>query len=75
MTKPVIAGWIILMVGTILWTYGYFVTGHPSLIDWQAHTPWWIADTLPNIESEIGMALVSASMVPMYWPSPRRSRG
>ena len=75
MDKPVIAGWIILVVGTALWVYGYFVTGHPALIDWQAHTPRWLADYLPNIESEIGMALVWASMVPMYWPSPRRSRG
>ena len=71
LSKPAIAGWILLIVGTILWIYGYFVTGHPALIDWQARTPWWIADTLPNLESEIGMALVWASMVPMYWPSSR----
>jgi len=70
-SKPAIAGWIILIGGTILWIYGYFVTGHPPLIDWQARTPWWIADYLPNLESEIGMALVWASVVPMYWPSPR----
>ena len=41
---------------------------YPSLIDWQAHTPWWIADYLPNLESETGMLLCIASMVPMYWP-------
>jgi hypothetical protein len=51
------------------WLYGYYTTGNPSLIDWHAHTPWWIADFLPNIESEIGMALVCASMVLIYWPS------
>ena len=71
MSKPVIAGWILLIVGTILWLYGYFVTGHPALFDWQAHTPSWIADYLPNIESEIGMALVWASMIPMYWPKSK----
>ncbi len=71
MAKPVIAGWIILIVGTILWIYGYFVTGHPALFDWHAHTPSWIADYVPNIESEIGMALVWASMIPMYWPTSK----
>jgi len=75
MCKPTIAEWTILILGTILWLYRYFVTGPPALIDWQARTQWWIASYLPNIESEIGLALVWASMVPMYWPSPRRLRG
>ena len=69
--KGIIIGWIVQLVGTALWIYGYFVTGHPSLIDWHAHTPWWIADFLPNIESEIGMALVCAALGPIYWPSRR----
>jgi hypothetical protein len=51
-----------------IWLYGYFVPGNPSLIDWRAHTPWWIADFLPNIESEIGMVLMLLSIVPTYWP-------
>jgi len=54
-----------------LWTYGYFATGHPSLIEWHANSPWWIADFLPNIEAEIGMALICASMIPIYLP-PRQ---
>jgi hypothetical protein len=61
-----------MLVGIVLWTFGYFVTGHPSLIDWQAHTPWWIADFLPNIESEIGMALAYVSMVLIYWPTKEK---
>jgi hypothetical protein len=68
-SNAVIIGWIILLAGTAFWIYGYFATGHPPLIDWRANTPWWIADYLPNIESEIGMVLVFASMVPIYWPS------
>jgi hypothetical protein len=51
-----------------IWTYGYFAIGNPSLIDWRAHTPWWIADFLPNIESEIGMALVCIGSFLTYWP-------
>jgi hypothetical protein len=70
-SKAAIIGWIISLAGTILWIYGYFATGNRSLIDWHANTPWWIADFLPNIESEIGMALVCAGMVPIYWPSRR----
>jgi hypothetical protein len=68
-SKAGIIGWIIMLGGTALWIYGYFAIGHPSIIDWRAHAPWWIADYLPNIESEIGMAMVFASMFPIYWPS------
>ena len=49
-SKTTIAGWIIFLFGCAFWLYGYLVVGHPSLIDWQAHTPWWIADYLPNLE-------------------------
>jgi hypothetical protein len=62
-------GWLVESAGTALWLYGYFTAGSPSLVDWHVITPWWIADFLPNIESEIGMALVFVGMIPMYWPS------
>ena len=68
LNKPAILGWIASLAGMALWLYGYLVTGHPSLIDWRADTPWWIADFLPNIESEIGMALVCVGSVLVYWP-------
>jgi hypothetical protein len=71
MSKAVIIGWMVELMGTALWVYGYFVTGNPSLINWHAYTPWWIANYLMNIESEIGIALVFAGMVPLYWPSRR----
>jgi hypothetical protein len=71
MSKAVIIGWIFELAGIALWLYGYFATGNPSLIDWHSSTPWWIADYLSNIESEIGMALVCVGLVPIYWP-PRR---
>jgi protein-S-isoprenylcysteine O-methyltransferase Ste14 len=72
MSKAIVVGWIIELVGMALWLYGYFATGHPSIIDWQASTPWWIADCLPNVEAEIGMVLVFAGMVPLYWPSQQK---
>ena len=68
MSKTAIIGWIIELAGIALWLYGYLTAGHPPFIDWRASTPWWIADFLPNLESEIGMALVIAGMVLIYWP-------
>ena len=65
MSKTVIAAWIVTLTGMALWLYGYFATGNPSLIDWQANAPWWIANFLPNIESEIGMTLACASTIPL----------
>jgi protein-S-isoprenylcysteine O-methyltransferase Ste14 len=70
-SKKIIIGWIVELVGTAFWLFGYFVTGHPSIINWHATTPWWIADYLPNVESEIGMVLVFAGLLPIYWPSQR----
>jgi hypothetical protein len=71
MSKAVIVGWIMSGSGTVLWLYGYFTTGNKSFINWHASAPWWIADYLPNIESEFGMMLVILSFVPLYWPSRR----
>ena len=65
------AGWTLMLAGIALWGYGYFVPGRPPLFDWNANAPWWIADFLPNIESEIGLVLVVAAMIPIYWPKPR----
>ena len=71
MSKTVIGGWVILVAGTMVWLFGYFTSGHPSVVDWHTHTPWWIADYLPNVESEIGMLLTCGSMILIYWPSAR----
>ena len=68
MKAHVIFGWVLMLLGTALWVTGYFVTGHPTVIDWKADTPRWIAEYLPNVESEIGMVLVFIAMVPIYWP-------
>ena len=65
--KAVVIGGVISLAGIALWLYGYFATGNSSMIDWHANAPRWIAYFLPNIESEIGMALTTAGMVPFYW--------
>jgi hypothetical protein len=69
MNRTAIAGWVISLLGTALWIYGYFVTGNSSLVNWSAIFTSWISEFLPNIESEIGMVLAFAGMVPIYWPS------
>jgi hypothetical protein len=68
-SKAVIIGRIIYLVGMGVWLYGYFVTGNPSLINWHTITPWWIADFLPNFESEIGFILMIIGTGSTYWPS------
>jgi hypothetical protein len=70
-SKSAIVGWGISTAGMALWLYGYFITDTPPLIDWHAYTPWWIADFLPNIQSEIGMALICIGTALVYWPSQR----
>jgi hypothetical protein len=69
-SKSEIFAWAISAAGMVLWLYGYFITGAPPLIDWPAYTPWWIADFLPNIQAEIGMALVCVGTALVYWPRP-----
>ena len=49
--------------GTVLWVYGYFVSGHPSLLNWNSFSPSWISEFLPNLESEIGMVASFAGMI------------
>ncbi len=71
MGKPKIIGHLVSAGGSVLWIYGYFASGTPSLVDWHAAVPEWIAKFLPNLESEIGMGLTFVAMIPLYWPSKR----
>ena len=67
MTK--VLGWTTNLVGLALWLYGYLWGGNYTLINWDSTPARWIADFLPNIEAEIGMALMIVSMVLIYWPT------
>jgi len=68
MTKLKVIACFILGLGTAIWIYGYsFPTGNSSLVDWHAVSPWWIADFVRNMESEIGIALVFASIILLIW--------
>ena len=54
----IVTSWAAMIVGTALWGCGLFVTGTAPIIDWKSNAPWWIADYLPNMESELGLVLV-----------------
>jgi len=57
-------GWAIYGLGFAIWCFGYLSAGHAPLIDWQLATPWWISSFIPNLEAEVGTALMFASMLP-----------
>ena len=60
-------GWAIYSAGFVIWLFGYLSVGHAPAFDWVAVTPWWISSFVPNREAEFGLALMFASMVPIYW--------
>ncbi len=61
-------GWLIYAAGFAIWLFGYLSAGHVSVIDW----PWWIYSFVPKLEAELGLALMFASMIPIYWRAGRK---
>ena len=59
-------GWAIYAAGFAIWLFGYLSAGHAPLFDWKAATPWWISSFVPNLEAELGLAFMFASMIPIY---------
>ena len=59
-------GWAIYAAGFAIWLFGYLSAGHAPVFDWNAVTPWWISSFVPNLEAELGLALMFASMIPIY---------
>ena len=56
-------GWAIYAAGFVVWLFGYLSAGHAPVLA----TPWWISSFVPNLEAELGLALMFASMIPIYW--------
>ena len=65
-------GWAIYAAGFVIWLFGYLSAGHAPVFDWATATPWWISSFVPNLEAELGLALMFASMVPIYWRAGRK---
>jgi hypothetical protein len=66
--------WVIYAAGFAIWVFGYFSAGHAAVFDWKAATPSWISSFIPNLEAELGMALMFASVIPIYWDAAWRNR-
>jgi hypothetical protein len=64
-------GWAIYAAGFAIWLFGYLSAGHAPVFDWNATAPWWICSFVPNLEAELGMALMFASMIPIYGSAVR----
>ncbi len=56
--NPKSVGWAIYVVGFAIWVFGYLSPGHPPIFDWAAATPWWSSSFVPNLEAEIGTAVM-----------------
>ena len=59
-----IVGWVTYAAGFAIWLFGYLSAGHAPVFDWNAATPWWVSSFVPNLEAELGLALMFASMIP-----------
>jgi hypothetical protein len=66
MLNPKSFGWVIYGVGFAIWCFGYMSAGHAPLFNWEVATPWWISSFVPNLEAEVGLALMFASMLPTF---------
>jgi hypothetical protein len=64
MTNTKSLGWAVYAVGFVIWCFGYVSAGHASLFAWGLAAPWWISSFVPNLEAEVGLALMFASMIP-----------
>ena len=65
-------GWTIYAAGFVIWLFGCVTVGHASVFDWDVATPSWISSFVPNLEAEVGLALMFASMIPIYWRAGRK---
>ena len=59
-------GWVIYGAGFATWLFGYLSEGHAPLFNWDAATPVGISSFVPNLEAELGLALMFASVIPIY---------
>jgi len=71
MAKAKSIGWAIYVAGFVIWLFGYLSTGHAATFDWDVAAPSWISHFVPNLEAEFGLALMFASMIPIYWRDVR----
>jgi hypothetical protein len=69
MSRLNILGWTLMAVGFVVWGYGYLFQGSPPVVNWPHLAPHWVAEFIPNVEAEIGLAVMALAMIPSYWKS------
>jgi uncharacterized membrane protein len=70
----VVIGWVLTFAGSALWTLGYFSTsGSSPFLDWPSFSPQWIADYLPNWQSEAGLLMAFLGQVPILYGQSRET--
>ena len=70
----IVIGWVLTIAGSALWTLGYFATsGSSSFLDWPSFSPQWIADYLPNWQSEAGLLMAFLGQVPILYGQSRET--
>ncbi len=62
-----VIGWIVSIIGTLLYIYGYFFDGGSTLFDWPRYLPDWAVEFVPNWEAELGFALSIVGSIPLYY--------
>ncbi len=62
-----ILGWVVSLVGTALYLYGYFSDGGAALINWPVYLPDWAVEFVPNWQAELGFALSIVGSIPLYY--------
>jgi len=67
-----LSGWTACVVGSLLWIYGYFVTGTKPLFDWASYTPIWVAKFIPNLEAEMGLLVMCVGSWPLFLSALRQ---
>ena len=72
MAKAKSIGWAIYVAGFVIWLFGYLSTGHAAAFNWDVVAPSWISSFVPNLEAKFGLALMFASMIPIYWRAGRK---
>jgi hypothetical protein len=71
MAKAKSIGWATYVAGFVIWLFGY-LSSHAAAFDWDVAAPSWISSFVPNLEAELGLALMFASMIPIYWRVGRK---
>jgi hypothetical protein len=72
MAKAKSIGWAIYAAGFVIWLFGYLSAGHTAAFDWNVAAQSWISSFVPTLEAEFGLALMFASMIPIYWRAGRK---